>query len=286
VNRASALAARLLAVGGHSFALNNEGAGWHHDGCGARTRLPSVLPRRLSELELASVIKRGAMPRSSRTCAVRRRAVPGDRPAKLGPSGEDDEPINGGWADETAAKLLQTIFVPNTEGLAPLMSARHLAKVLPGRYKVVRVDGRTVANFVPVHGGTAAAPSTRALIVGRRAAESEVLVEPEASGALTVPSRWQLERRELMAETADPKPPAMRQVHATLTKEGVDSKLGIVLERKGLRGSLAVHTVRDGSVTRAAGILPGDVVLKINGEAAPTKPSEATAMLKAATGNV
>ena len=47
-----------------------------------------------------------------------------------------------------------------------------------------------------------------------------------------------------------------------------------------------VRTVRVASITHAAGLRPGDVVQKINGEVAPTRPSEATAMLRAAEGDV
>jgi UDP:flavonoid glycosyltransferase YjiC (YdhE family) len=67
----------------------------------------------------------------------------------------------------------------------------------------------------------------------------------------------------------------------TAVKESAESRLGVVLGlRKDL--SLRVATVRDGSIMQAAGLLVNDILLTINGQPVPSKPSEATELLKAA----
>jgi predicted alpha/beta hydrolase family esterase len=103
-----------------------------------------------------------------------------------------------------------------------------------------------------------------------------------ATNMLYIQASRQRAKFQLTAQRLGAKP----QLSLTMSKESPDEKLGVILERKGRSGSLVVHTVRDGSITHAAGVRAGDVVLKINGEAAPTKPSEATALLKAATGKI
>jgi hypothetical protein len=63
-------------------------------------------------------------------------------------------------------------------------------------------------------------------------------------------------------------------------KASANATLGVTLVSK--PGKLTVAAVKKGSAVEAAGLKAGDVIVAINGAPAPSKPTEATALLKAA----
>jgi histidine triad (HIT) family protein len=75
-------------------------------------------------------------------------------------------------------------------------------------------------------------------------------------------------------------PPSPPPTVLRVSKASADAKLGVVLASKG--GKLVASTVKEGSATEAAGLKTGDVIVAINGTPAPSKPVDATALLKAA----
>jgi predicted CoA-binding protein len=83
-------------------------------------------------------------------------------------------------------------------------------------------------------------------------------------------------------EAASRKKMSVRKLLISLDKPSADAKLGIVLAVLREEGKLIVKTIRDGSVTQEAGVLEGDVLIAINDQPAPPKPTDATAILKAA----